>query len=87
MSRSFQEGEAIRRCNCGHVVVARAGQPCPRCRRPLADVREVSLRLVAAAALFGLEHAARLAPVLGVRGRLYIHPDRVLGVVLGGGFR
>ena len=35
VTRPMRPGEAVRRCSCGHVVVARVGQACPRCGKPL----------------------------------------------------
>jgi len=37
---SLRAGEAVRRCTtpgCGHVMVCRVGDACPRCRRGFTD--------------------------------------------------
>lgn len=83
MLGQLRPGEEIFRCRCGRVVAARAGDRCsnPRCRRPLANVRTVQATLVTAGALYGPAHLKRLAPELGVRGRLVTDGHRVLGVV------
>jgi len=39
-ARGFLRGEAVRRCRngtCGHVMVARVGDACPRCNRAFTD--------------------------------------------------
>ena len=40
MTRGMRPGESVRRCGCGHVVVARVGQLCPRCGKPLGGEAE-----------------------------------------------
>lgn len=83
MLGQLRPGEEIFRCRCGKTLAARPGDRCsnPRCRRPLANVRVVQATLVTAGALHGPEHLQRLAPELGVRGRLVTDSKRVFGVV------
>ena len=38
----MRPGEAVRRCSCGHVVVAAVGQRCPRCGKPLGGEAELA---------------------------------------------
>lgn len=84
LCRPFDAGEAVRACSCGKRIVCRVGERCPRCGTPLVspapDALAVQETLVQSASI-GEEHLARLAPVLGVRGKLRTDGARVLGAV------
>lgn len=87
LARAFEEGEAPRRCACGHVMVAKVGDMCPRpgCHRLFPDVRAIHNALVFIGHSRGPAELARMAPVLGVEGAQYLTDgERVFGVVGGG---
>jgi len=81
LSRPFASSESIRRCSCGHVMVARIGDCCPRCHRFFPDVAAIHDALIHAGHAHGPHEVARLAPVLGVEGRCVTDGRRVFGVV------
>jgi len=81
---AFEPGEAVRRCACGNVMVARVGDTC-RCGRFFADPAAIHDALVTLGDLHGPAEVARIAPVLGVEGERYFsNGERVFGVVGGG---
>lgn len=85
MARPFAEGEAVRRCACDHVMVARVGDACPRCGRLFPDLQAVHDALVTTDRVHGPAEAKRIAGVLGVQGdRIVSNGRRVFGVVDGG---
>ncbi len=85
LARALEEGEAPRRCGCGHVMVAKVGDACPRCGRFFADPAAIHDALVTLGDLHGPAEVARIAPVLGVEGERYFsNGERVFGVVGGG---
>jgi len=87
IARPFAAGEALRRCACGHVVVARVGDICPRpgCHRVFPDVAAIHDTLVAHGRNHGAGEVQRLAPVLGIQGdRLVTDGRRIFGVINGG---
>jgi hypothetical protein len=75
MPRPFLAGEAPRRCvKCRHLVIARAGDTCPRCMRIFDDAPTPR-------PLLALREAAA---ELGIVGRLRHDGWRLLGVLDGG---
>jgi len=87
LSRPFGPEEAVRACACGHRIVCRVGDRCPRCHTPLVspapDPQAVQQTMTRSARLHGREHLERLAPVLGVPGKLVNDGSRVFGVLEG----
>jgi hypothetical protein len=81
LSRALSTSEATRRCQCGHVLIASPGDLCPRCKAVFPDVAAVHDSLVTIGRLHGPGELARIAPVLGVVGRLVTNGERVFGVI------
>lgn len=81
LSRALAPTEATRRCGCGHLIVCKPGALCPRCKAVIPDVRAIHDALVRTSLAHGSAELARIAPVLGVRGRLVTDGRRVFGVV------
>ena len=85
IARPFAPGEAARRCSCNHVMVARAGDMCPRCHRLFPDIAAVQDALITVGRQHGPADVKRLAPVLGIEGdQLVTDGRRVFGVLEGG---
>ena len=81
LSRALSTSEATRRCQCGHVLIASPGDLCPRCKAVFPDVAAVHDALVTIGRLHGPAEVERIAPVLGIAGRLVTNGERVFGVV------
>lgn len=81
LSRALSGSEATRRCSCGHVLIARPGDLCPRCKAILPDVTAIHDALCTIGRLHGPGELARMAPVLGIVGKLVTNGRRVFGVV------
>ncbi len=87
LSRAMESGEAPRHCACGHFMVARVGDMCPRpgCRRLFPDVAAIHDALCSIGHAHGPAEVQRVAPALGVVGeRLVTDGSRVFGVFEGG---
>lgn len=87
LCRDMEPGQAIRRCACGRVVVARVGDVCPRpgCHRLFPDLGAVHDALLSGLRANGPAGTAIVARALGVEGdQLVSDGRRVFGVVAGG---
>lgn len=87
LSRAMAPGEAIRRCACGHVMVARVGDMCsrPGCHRLFPDLAAVHDALRCDLQAHGVGGTVHVARALGVEGEVLVTDGRrVFGVVAGG---